>query len=191
MAAQAYGLLLNDRIPLRISDHRGGAWAPEYRLHTLWFPGLIIMPIGCGVFGAALEYRLHYMVLALGAFLTSFGSVAAIPIPLNYLVESYQGNPQEVGTALTIYRLLLGLIVPFFVMGWTEQVGVGWMWGMAAFFSIFAFGLIVLLMWKGRAIRRLSLGRVDNDGGEERTLSTHQAAATSHEMHAVDAGTAR
>lgn len=157
--AQAYTFFLNDRVPLLVGKRRGD-WHPEYRLYTLWVPGLIIMPIGLGLFGASLQYHLHFMVLALASFLVAFAAVASVPMPINYLVESFKRNPQEVGTTLNVYRLLLGLIVPFYIMDWEMSVGVGWVFGMAAFFSIFAFLLVLLLIWKGQVIRRWSAGRV-------------------------------
>ena len=38
IAAVLYGVWLKDRVPLRLSRKHGGAWHPEYRLHTAWFP---------------------------------------------------------------------------------------------------------------------------------------------------------
>ena len=157
IAAHFWGEALNDRIPLLLS-RRYNAWHPEYRLHTLWLPGLIIMPIGLGLFGAALEYHLHYMVLALGAFFIVFSATAAVPASLNYVVESFERNPQEVGTCMNIYRLLLGLIIPFFLDKWEEAMSIGWVFGTAAFVSLFTWILLMLLMWKGRYFRTLSLG---------------------------------
>ena len=44
--------------------------------------------------------------------------------------------------------------------------GAGWVFGMAAFFSLFAFSLLGLLMWKGRLLRQIRLGAFgcDEDG---------------------------
>ena len=159
LVAQLYGILLNDRIPLYIARRHEGSWSPEYRLYPLWVPGFVTMPIGLGLFGAALEYHLHYMVLALGSFLISFSAVAGVPVAINYVVEAFECNPQEVGTAMNVWRLLLGLVVPFFLSSWEERVGVGWVFGMAAFFSLFAFGLILILIWKGHDMRRLGFTR--------------------------------
>lgn len=157
IAAHFWGKTLNDRIPLLISRQQN-AWHPEYRLHTLWFPGLIIMPIGLGLFGASLEYHLHYMVLAMGAFFIVFSATAAVPVSLNYVVESFERNPQEVGTCMNMFRLLLGLIIPFFLDEWEEAMSIGWVFGTAAFVSLFTWILIMLLMWKGQLIRQWSVG---------------------------------
>ena len=97
------------------------------------------------------------MVLALGAFMIAYSSVASVPVPINYLVESFRKNPQEVGTCLNVYRLLLGLIIPFFIVDWEARVGLGWVFGMMAFFSLFGTGLVILLIWKGESIRRWGL----------------------------------
>jgi len=160
LAAQVFSHWLNDRLPMWICRRRGGYWKPEYRLQTLWIPGLFLMPVGLGIFGSALQYHLHYMVLALGSFLVAFSAQMAVPVPINYLVESFKRNPQEVGTVMNVYRLVLGLVIPFFVDAWEARVGIGWVFGMAAFFCAGSFLCIILLMWKGHEIRDFSFARV-------------------------------
>ncbi|KAL9049415.1 MAG: hypothetical protein Q9162_007225 [Coniocarpon cinnabarinum] len=157
IAAQLWGMLLNDRLPLWISKRRN-QWHPEYRLHTLWFPAMIAMPVGLGLFGAGLQHHLHYMVLALGAFLITFGAFAAQPVALNYVVECFERNPQEVGTCLNAWRLALGLAIPFFLQQWEKSVGVGWVFGMAAFFSLFAWMLVAATFVIGKRLRGASIG---------------------------------
>lgn len=138
-------------------------WHPEYRLHTAWVPGLVVLPAGLGIFGAALQYHLHYMVLALASFLIAIGGPTSVPVSLNYVAESFRRYPQEVGAAMNTYRLVFALFIPFFFDGWVRRVGVGWAFGMQAFFSIavFAFGLGPLMLF-GERIRSWSFV----DGGE-------------------------
>ncbi|KAI9694493.1 MAG: hypothetical protein M1822_000109 [Bathelium mastoideum] len=166
-AAQTWGILVNDRLPLWIAKQRGGHWRPEYRLHSLWFPGLFILPVGLGIFGVALQYHLHYMVLALGAFLSIFGSNSVMTVPINYLVETFPQNPQEVGTAMNLWRNAISVSVQFFISPWTKAVGIGWVFGMMAFFSVFAFMLIIILMMFGPRIRMVRLGHVGNSEEEK------------------------
>ena len=52
------------------------------------------------------------------------------------------------------YRLIFGLTVPFFIDSWIAAVGVGWVFGIAAFLSIGVFPCIILLIWKGYELRR-------------------------------------
>ncbi|MCJ1319887.1 hypothetical protein MMC15_005223 [Xylographa vitiligo] len=163
-ATQIYGTLLNDRIPLALARRYGGTWAPEYRLHALWVPSVLIMPAGLGIFGAALQYHLHYMVLALGTFLVTFGSMLSIPVATNYVVECFRAYPTEVATIMGVYRLALGLAVPFFIDAWIAAVdGPGWVFGMMAFFSLLAFSAVGLLMWKGHKLRGMRAWGIGED----------------------------
>jgi Major Facilitator Superfamily len=158
--AELYGMSVNDRIPLWMCKRSGkGVWKPEYRLFPLLIPPFIILPSAFGLFGAALQYHLHYMVLALAVFLINFCEVAIVPIVINYVVESFTDHAAEVTTVLNFYRLVLGLLVPFFILPWEARVGAGWVFGMMAFFAVFAFGFMAVLAWRGPAIRRLSFER--------------------------------
>ena len=117
-------------------------------------------PIGLAIFGISLQSRLNLGVLALGAFLVSFSANGAVPMTINYLVETFASNPQEVGTAMNVWRLILGLSIPFFIEKWEHDVAIGWVFGTAAFLNLFATSLVLLLMWKGPSIRQWHLMRV-------------------------------
>ena len=163
-AAQIWGILLNDRIPLWMTKRRGGTWHPEYRLYSLSIPSMVLLPAGLGIFGASLQYHLHYMVLAVGSFITTFATMQTIPVSVNYIVECFEMHPTQVGAIMGAYRLTFGLAVPFFVDPWIAAVGgPGWVFGMAAFFSLVAFACTVLLMWKGRWIRSFSSSKLAAD----------------------------
>ena len=108
------------------------------------------------------------MVLALGVFLTNFAEFALVPVTFNYVVECFTDLGPEVITILNCFRLILGLVIPFFIDGWLARVGPGWAFGMMAFFTIFAFSLIGLLAWKGEFIRQYSLpGLERSEDGRE------------------------
>ncbi|KAJ5762168.1 uncharacterized protein N7511_005550, partial [Penicillium nucicola] len=155
IVVQFYGHYLNDRFPLYLARRfNHGVWKPEYRLHVLWLPSLVLNPIGLGIFGAALQYRLHYLVLALGVFVVTVGSLGSVPVTVNYVVECFPGFPAEVGIVVGAYRIVYGLTIGFYIDGWVDAVGVGWVYGMMAFFATFSFFFVMLLMWKGEVIRR-------------------------------------
>ena len=61
-AAQIYGVLFNDKTPLWVARRTGGTWHTEYRLANAIVPGLLL-PIGLGLWGAGIQYHLHFMVL--------------------------------------------------------------------------------------------------------------------------------
>ncbi|KAL2014881.1 hypothetical protein VTN00DRAFT_2406 [Thermoascus crustaceus] len=164
ICAQVWGYMLNDRIPIAIAHRKQGVWKPEYRLHSLWIPSVVIMPAGLGIFGATLQYHLHYMALALGSFMITFAAMVSIPIAINYIAECFRGHATEVGGIMGLYRLGLGVAVPFFIESWLEAVnGPGWVFGMAAFLTLLVFLLIILLMWKGHSMRQVGFGLLTND----------------------------
>jgi len=83
--ALIYGHFISDRLPLAICARNGGIWKPEYRLHALWIPAFIFNPVGLGIFGAALEHKMHWIVIAVGQVFVTFGSLSIIPIAVNYM----------------------------------------------------------------------------------------------------------
>lgn len=86
---------------------------------------MLLLPVGLGLFGAALEHKLHYMVLALSNFLSAFCENVAFPVSINYVVGNFVGYASEVTTMLNFYRLILSLLVPFLINDWQRRVGVG------------------------------------------------------------------
>jgi hypothetical protein len=93
------------------------------------------------------------MVAALGNFLLNFSSNVAVPVIINYQVECFTRYPVEAATIMNFYRTILGIAIPFFIDPWEAAVGVGWVFGMMSFISIFAFLLIIVLMVAGHTIR--------------------------------------
>lgn len=153
----AYGVLVNDRLPKWLQKRNNGIWHVEYRLHTAWFPSLIVGPIGCGLFGAALYHHWHYIILAVAEVFIVFAAVAAVPPQTNYIIEIWKTFPQEVSAILNVWRISFAIAVQFFYSPWVESVGVQWVWGTAAFVEIFAFLLLVVLMMFGPQLRKYSL----------------------------------
>ena len=56
--------------------------------------------------------------------------------------------------AMNFFRLIGAVYVVFAQGPWIAAVGIGWSYGTEAFLDIAVFGLILILMWKGPAIRR-------------------------------------
>ena len=170
--AETFGIFASDRIPLWASRRfTKGIWYPEYRLWNLILPPGLLSPIGLGIFGASLEYHYHYMLLAFGTFLVGFSAVLSVPIIVNYVVECFINSATEVAVIMNVYRLALGLALPFFIEAWSDAVGKGWLFGMAAFFSLFAALLVALLAWKGRTLRRFTIrGIILTEEGENTYL---------------------
>ncbi|TVY26801.1 putative MFS-type transporter protein [Lachnellula hyalina] len=148
-----YGQFVSDRIPLWIAKRHGGVWKPEYRLHALWLTNFFMMPVGLGLVGAALMYKLHWVVFALGQIFVTIGSMVSIPVTVNYIAECFRSHTVEATIPVNSMRLFLGLSINFYATQWIAKTNIGWFYGMMAFFSLFAFFFLILLMWKGHVIR--------------------------------------
>ena len=155
IGAQIYGYFFNDKTPLWVARRRGGTWHTEYRLANNLLP-MLLLPIGLGIWGAGLEYHLHFMVLALASFLIWFGALLSLPVCYNYIIECFLSNPVEASVSLNAYRVTFGLISVFIVTQWQAAVGVGWMWGMGGFFFVFVDVLMFGVIFKGHLVRGMT-----------------------------------
>lgn len=162
--AQIYGYLVNDRLPLYICKRNGGTWKPEYRLHALWFPVFVTYPLGLGLFGACLLHHWHYMVLAFATFLITFSGVSGVPACVNYIVEAFTPALANEATAImNLYRLVFGIGITFYLFEWAAAIGIQWVFGMMAFFTLLVFGLIIVVMIWGAKLRKTSFVHVDTE----------------------------
>lgn len=155
ICAELYGYFFNDKTPLWLARRRGGKWHTEYRLANTILPS-IILPIGLGLWGAGLQYHLHFMILALASFLIWFAALLALPVCYNYVVECFLHHPVETSVSLNAYRVTFGLISVFIATQWQDTVGLGWMWGMGAFLIVFVDIIMIVIIFKGHVVREWS-----------------------------------
>ena len=117
------------------------------------------------------------MVLALANFLGGFSTNAIIPVTVNYVIECFKDHASGSAAIMGLYRLAFSLTIPFFVPAWIDRVGFGWCLGMAAFFSVFAYGGIILLLWRGKELRELSFTSISSNEGGMRILQKEEGPA--------------
>lgn len=150
-----YGQLASDRIPLALAARYGrGKWKPEYRLHALWFPVFVCGPLGLGIFGYGLARHLHWAVLAVAHTMVTFAAMCINPMSVNYLSECFINAVEETAIIMNICRVAFGLSVAFYIDPWVAKMGFAWTYGLMAFIWLFSWLFVLLLMWKGHAIRQ-------------------------------------
>ncbi|PYH73647.1 polyamine transporter [Aspergillus vadensis CBS 113365] len=164
--AELYGHFISDRLPLYLfhrkfkSQHiETTEWRPEYRLHCLWVP-VIMLPIGLGLFGASLEYHYHWVLLALGFLLLTFGAISLLPVAMTYLCECFPNHVPEVSAGMGVWRLILGVLSAVFIAPWNDKVGPGWLFGSAGLITLPALGGVIVLMVFGRQVRQMGIRRL-------------------------------
>ena len=112
------------------------------------------------------------MVLALGLFLVVFAATISVPICINYATECFLTSANEVAVAMNMYRLGFSIALGFFIFPWESAVGIGWVFGMAAFFELLVGALVAVLVWRGEMFRRTwPRGLLATEDGE-RVVST-------------------
>ncbi|GLA41447.1 hypothetical protein AnigIFM63309_009538 [Aspergillus niger] len=164
--AELYGHFISDRLPLYLSHRKSKTqdiepteWRPEYRLHCLWIP-VIMLPVGLGLFGASLEYHYHWVLLALGFLLLTFGAISLLPVAMTYLCDCFPNYVSEVSAGMGVWRLILGLLSTVFITPWNNRVGPGWLFGSAGLITLPAFGGVMFLMVFGRQVRQMGFRRL-------------------------------
>ncbi|OJI81223.1 hypothetical protein ASPTUDRAFT_58525 [Aspergillus tubingensis CBS 134.48] len=164
--AELYGHFISDRLPLYLFHRKSKSqdiepteWRPEYRLHCLWVP-VIMLPIGLGLFGASLEYHYHWVLLALGFLLLTFGAISLLPVAMTYLCECFPNHVSEVSAGMGVWRLILGVLSAVFIAPWNDRVGPGWVFGSAGLITLPAFGGVLVLMEFGRQVRQMGIRRL-------------------------------
>ncbi|PYH36232.1 polyamine transporter [Aspergillus neoniger CBS 115656] len=164
--AELYGHFISDRLPLNLFHRKSKSqdiepteWRPEYRLHCLWVP-VIMLPIGLGLFGASLEYHYHWVLLALGFLLLTFGAISLLPVAMTYLCECFPNHVSEVSAGMGVWRLILGVLSAVFIAPWNDRVGPGWVFGSAGLITLPAFGGVIVLMVFGKKVRQMGVRRL-------------------------------
>ena len=176
--ATAVGALVNDRLPLWICKRfNRGIWKPELRLYVTTIT-LILTPIGLGICGSALQYHLHYMVFALGYFTVGIAVFITVPVAVNYVAENFTHHATECTMVMTFYRLAWGVAIPFFATQWIDEVGIGWVYGTAAFILVFSWISILVLFWKGHQLRRFNF--------LNKVMSSEEGTKVFADSHRVD-----
>ncbi len=86
----------------------------------------------------------------------------------SYACEIFTTSPAEVGIVLNTYRIAFGLSVTFYITPWVDELKFNWTYGLMAFLQVWAFTLVMILMWKGHEIRNYGFaGLLSSEEGEQ------------------------
>ncbi|KAH7316906.1 major facilitator superfamily domain-containing protein [Stachybotrys elegans] len=118
----------------------GRAPTPEDRLpHWMTLGSGVCVTAGLFWYGWATEANTHWIVPMLGVSLFCFGLIGSMMCAQTYLVDTYVTYAASVIAALTVFRSLLGALLP--LAGLTMYQDLGWGWGN----SVLAFISLVLI----------------------------------------------
>ncbi|KAI5969088.1 hypothetical protein CANMA_001893 [Candida margitis] len=156
-----YGGPFVDWFAIKMAKRNNGILEPEHRLHTMLVP-TILNAAGILAYGLGSYYGSHWaisVVLGLGFMGFAMGSSGAIC--LVYAVECYEKLASESLVLILFIRNMIGMGFSFAISPWIDAQGL-----MKTTFTMFALSVFVngsylLMIWKGKAIRRWSKARYE------------------------------
>ncbi|KAF1968143.1 fluconazole resistance protein [Bimuria novae-zelandiae CBS 107.79] len=162
-AGSVLGLVFTGAISDRLLNYlakkyNDGKPKPEYRLPTMMF-GFVLVPAGLFLYGWSAEEKLHWMAPVVGTAILG-GAMMTVFMPgLTYLVDAYTVHAASVSAAATVFRSLLGALLPLAGNAMYDTLGVGWGNSLLGFIGV-ACVPIPLLFWiygeRLRTSKRLS-----------------------------------
>ncbi|TVY34556.1 Efflux pump [Lachnellula subtilissima] len=158
-----FGLLfcggISDRLVKELTKRNGGSAKPEYRLPAM-FVGAVVLPLGLFMYGWTADKKVHWIAPIIGVGLVGFGLFAIFMLATAYLVDIYTIYAASVTAAATVFRSLLGALLPLAGNSIYDALGLGWGTSTLAFISV-AFIPLPLIFWKyGQRIRDNRYGQV-------------------------------
>ncbi|KAF7877287.1 hypothetical protein EAF04_000970 [Stromatinia cepivora] len=108
---------------------------PEYRLPLL-VPGSFLIPMGLLLSGWTAEYKVHWIVPLLSTVLIGVSNMFVFMCISLYLIDSFTIYSASALAANTIFRSIMGGVLPLAGQPMYETLGLGWGNSLLAFFAI-------------------------------------------------------
>ncbi|KAJ6024477.1 hypothetical protein N7540_005274 [Penicillium herquei] len=150
--AYILGHWLHDALAKFYVERNNGVFHPESRLIIVWL-AIPFMLSGLVIVGFALERHYHYMLVALGWGLYTFGMIINSASVNMYVLNSYPEASGEVGMWINFSRTAGGFIISYFQVEWVSRIGAEATFGTQAAICAFVFPIIILLQFRGKELR--------------------------------------
>ncbi|KAJ9136833.1 Aldehyde dehydrogenase [Pleurostoma richardsiae] len=111
-----------DVITARLIIRNRGVFVPEQRLISL-LPGCFIAPAGCILLAFSCQNKLHWIAIAFGFGMVSFGTVYAPNIAMTYLLDCYPAFAREILVAVNVIKNLVAFLFLYVAVDWVNSQG--------------------------------------------------------------------
>ncbi|KAJ3572940.1 hypothetical protein NPX13_g4880 [Xylaria arbuscula] len=152
IVGEAVGHWLHDIFARHYIRTHKGRFEPEVRLRAI----IIALPfslVGLVLLGQSLENEWHFMVTSVTWGLYVFSTMITTVAVSSYNLDCYPEASGEVSAWVNFSRTIGGFIVSYFQVRWANAQGTKASFGIQASVCALAFLLVLLLMWKGKAMR--------------------------------------
>lgn len=135
-----------------LAKKHGNEGRPEYRL-PLANIGAFLLPASLFCFGWAVEYHLHWFVTILPTYFYGMSQIVIFNTVQNYYIDSFEKFAASAIAAGTVFRSLVGGVVPLFAPSWFDDLGYGWGISIFAFVGVALAPSPVLFYYFGPYLR--------------------------------------
>ncbi|KAE8453255.1 hypothetical protein EG329_011322 [Mollisiaceae sp. DMI_Dod_QoI] len=146
---------LGDKVADFFTKRNGGLREPEMRLPAIAI-SLLTTPLGLVLFGAGIQYKLHWICPTIGLGLLNFSIVQATNVSLVYTIDCYRPIAGEVTVTSMALKSCFGFLLSFYTNPWIAKVGYlntyGTMAGISAAVLLFVIPIYVF----GKRIRHVT-----------------------------------
>jgi hypothetical protein len=150
--AYSLGHWLHDALARFYTRRNQSQFHPESRLIIVWL-AMPAMLSGLVIVGFALQRQYHYMLVALGWGLYTFGMIINSASVNMYVLNSYPEASGEVGMWINFSRTAGGFIISYFQVEWVGRVGAEAAFGTQAAICAVVFPIVILLQFRGKQLR--------------------------------------
>ncbi|RKU48800.1 hypothetical protein DL546_006107 [Coniochaeta pulveracea] len=147
-----------DRITLWLARRNNGVREPEQRLWPLLLTAFLSC-IGLIVWGVGAEHHIHWAGLAVGLGILTFSCVAGGSVALSYNIDCFKEISGESTTSIIVIRNTLGFAISYGITPWYTNMGLQDCFIMAGFLSLACTLTFLLMVWKGKELRKRSAER--------------------------------
>ncbi|KAL4881745.1 major facilitator superfamily domain-containing protein [Aspergillus karnatakaensis] len=147
-----------DRFMIWKARQNAGVMEPETRIYSVLFAGPI-MGAGLILYGVGAATRIPWAGPIIGMGMIGSALPISAEVALGYVSESYPGLAGEATTAVIVIRNVIGCGMTFAISPWIESSGLQGTFVAVGVLAFVVFGSGVLLIWKGKACRRMGARR--------------------------------
>lgn len=136
----------------KLTEKNGGKSMPEYRL-PLANIGSVILPASLFWFAWTVQCRLHWAVIMLSTFFYGLGQVLIFNTVQNYYIDSFSKYAASAIAGGSVFRSVVGGVVPLFAPEVFEKLGYGWGISIFAFLAVAIAPSPILFYYYGPKLR--------------------------------------
>lgn len=107
----------------------------------------------CNRFAWTVQFHVHWFASIAAAFVYGIGQVTILNTTQNYYIDSFEKYAASAIAAGTVFRSVIGGLIPLFAPAMFEKLGYGWGISVFAFLSVAVAPAPLVFYYHGQRIR--------------------------------------